>query len=292
MVGLLSLGYARWEARQYTLRRARVAVPDHHPDRPLPDLRILHLSDLHLSSRDGDRVAWVRRLSDLRPDLVVATGDFHGAADAADLVVEALGDLLDLPGLYVRGSNDYFAPTASNPLRYFAGPSSSVPRRPGIDSALLDGRLQSAGWIDLDNLAGSLEVAGWLIDARGTDDPHIKRDDYACVQGPYDPRADLRLSVTHAPYRRVLDAMAEDGTDLIMAGHTHGGQVCLPWYGALVTNCDLPRAQVKGLSQWGGGRGEGSALHVSAGLGTNPFAAIRVACRPEATLLTVTKLGF
>ena len=80
----------------------------------------------------------------------------------------------------------------------------------------------------------------------GTDDPHIYRDDYALVAGNFDPRADLRLGVTHAPYLRVLDAMAADGAELILAGHTHGGQVYLPGFGTLVTNCDLDRARARG----------------------------------------------
>ena len=102
------------------------------------------------------------------------------------------------------------------------------------------------------------------------------------MAGPFAPGPQLRLGVSHAPYRRVLDAMAADGADLILAGHTHGGQVCVPGLGALVTNCDLPRRQAKGLSEW-----HEAALHVSAGLGTNPYTPIRLACRPEATLITV-----
>ena len=98
--------------------------------------------------------------------------------------------------------------------------------------------------------------------------------------------------------------MAADGVDLILAGHTHGGQLCLPGYGALVTNCDLDRRRAKGMSRWWPGAGstgpEGGAapssdappdaawLHVSAGLGTSPYAPVRFACRPEATLLTLT----
>ncbi len=146
----------------------------------------------------------------------------------------------------------------------------------------LDQGLTAAGWVDLNNSTGRLVAAGWEIDARGVDDPHIKRDDYAAVTGPFAPDAMLRLGVTHAPYRRVLDPMAADGADLILAGHTHGGQICVPGFGALVTNCDVPRTQASGLSGW-----HGSALNVSAGLGTNPFTPIRLACRPEATLLTV-----
>ena len=68
-----------------------------------------------------------------------------------------------------------------------------------------------------------------------------------------------------------------------MAGHTHGGQLCLPFYGAIVTNCDLDRsARQRRLPV-----GADTALHVSAGIGTSPFAPLRFFCRPEATLLTL-----
>ena len=130
----------------------------------------------------------------------------------------------------------------------------------------------------------------------GVDDPHLKYDRYGLVEGPFSREAELRVGVTHAPYQRILDAMTRDGAELVVAGHTHGGQLCLPWYGALVTNCDLDRGRAKGLSRWwpGAGRSLGSPpppdaawLEVSAGLGTSPYAPVRFACRPEATLLTL-----
>jgi hypothetical protein len=102
------------------------------------------------------------------------------------------------------------------------------------------------------------------------------------VAGAFAEDADLALAVTHAPYLRVLDPMAADGADLIVAGHTHGGQLRVPGYGALVTNCDLDTQRARGLSSHGD-----SALHVSAGLGTSPYAPFRFACPPEATLLTL-----
>lgn len=278
--GAATLGYALWEARQYTLREVEVALPRVAP-RPGP-LRVLHLSDLHLAPKDHDRIAWVRDLARLPVDLTVVTGDFHGDEDGGRLALDALEPLLDRPGLYVRGSNDYFAPRRANPLKYFAGPSRIRTNPPTIDISVLDDGLGAAGWLDLDNARGSLTAAGWSIDARGVDDPHIHRDEYAAVAGPFAAGVSLRLAVAHAPYRHVLDAMAADAADLILAGHTHGGQICVPVLGALVTNCDLPRAQAKGLSGW-----HGAALHVSAGLGTNPYTPIRLACRPEATLLTV-----
>ena len=57
----------------------------------------------------------------------------------------------------------------------------------------------------------------------------------------------MRLGVAHAPYLRVLDQFARDGYDAVLAGHTHGGQVCLPFVGALTTNCDLDNARAKGV---------------------------------------------
>jgi predicted MPP superfamily phosphohydrolase len=116
----------------------------------------------------------------------------------------------------------------------------------------------------------------------GLDDPHIGRDE---MPSGARQSADLTVGVVHAPYLRALKALADDGAELILAGHTHGGQVCIPGYGALVTNCDLDTRRVKGLSQWPDAAG--AWLHVSAGLGTSPYTPVRLACRPEATILTL-----
>ena len=161
------------------------------------------------------------------------------------------------------------------------------------------------GWRDLSNARTRLTIDGRDLDIRGVDDPHIHRDRYDEVAGPFDPSADLALGVMHAPYSRILTAMTDDGAGLLLAGHTHGGQICLPFYGALVTNCDLPVQQAKGLSRvarpydaeaggdpsFGGVDGRGAQLHVSAGLGTSPYAPVRFACPPEATLLTLTAVA-
>ena len=90
----------------------------------------------------------------------------------------------------------------------------------------------------------------------GVDDPHLGCDRLRGGRpGRLDPTAALTVGVTHAPYQRVLDAMAADGAGLVLAGHTHGGQLCVPGYGALVTNCDLDRGRAKGLSRWWPGAG-------------------------------------
>jgi predicted MPP superfamily phosphohydrolase len=102
-------------------------------------------------------------------------------------------------------------------------------------------------------------------------------------------KVDLALGVTHAPYKRVLDAMAKDSLDLIFAGHTHGGQVRAPWFGgsrSLTTNCDLPNWRSRGLTKLAGE----PYLNVSAGMGFNPFTPIRVFCPPEVSIMTLNSI--
>jgi predicted MPP superfamily phosphohydrolase len=140
---------------------------------------------------------------------------------------------------------------------------------------------KEAGWIDLTHTRASLEIKGVRIGFRGTDDAHIDQDRYADVAGPIDrEEIDLAIGVTHAPYRRVLDAMTVDGHDMIIAGHTHGGQVCVPFYGALVTNCDLDTRRAKGLSRTAP-TVERPWLARLRRRRTSPYAPIRFACPPE-----------
>jgi predicted MPP superfamily phosphohydrolase len=281
--GLACLAWAAaYEVRAFTLRRVEVPVlkPGARP------LRVLHISDLHMTPDQRAKREWVRSLAGLEPDLVVDTGDNLAHQDAVAPVLDALGPLLERPGAFVMGSNDYYEPTFKNPARYLlpvGEPRLSKRRLPADD--LREGLL-AAGWVDLDNARERIKADHREIELVGTDDPHIRLDRYADVAGPADPAADLSMAVTHAPYRRVLDAMTADGFPLILAGHTHGGQLCVPFVGALVTNCDLPRRKARGLSTHEHA-GRRAHLHVSAGLGTSPFAPVRFACRPEATLLTL-----
>ena len=280
--------YALVEARSYTLRRVTVAMLP--PGSPA--LRVLHLSDVHMTPGQRRKQDWLRGLADLEPDLVVNTGDNLAHRTSVPVVLDSLGGLLDVPGVFVFGSNDYFEPTLRNPLKYLLPDDgrrhTDVPELPWRE---LRDALSTAGWADLTNTRASLEVRGLRIAFAGVDDPHLGYDRLEEVAGPADPGADLRLGVAHAPYLRVLDRFAADGYDAILAGHTHGGQVCLPGLGALTTNCDLEPERAKGLHRHPAasqpGDPESSWLHVSAGLGTSPFARIRVACRPEATLLTL-----
>jgi predicted MPP superfamily phosphohydrolase len=252
-------------------------------------IRVLQVSDLHLTPTAHARQEWVAGLAALEPDLVIDTGDNLAHPEAVPYVLSSLGRLLDAPGVYVWGSNDYYAPKFKNPLSYLIRPSQ--PRRrttPELPWQDLGAGFERAGWTDLTHRRTVLEIQGVRIGLRGTDDAHLGRARYEEVAGPVDAdEVDVSLAVTHAPYLALLDAMAADGHDLIVAGHTHGGQVCIPGYGALVTNCDLDTRRVKGLSQHTA-EGHTSWLHVSAGLGTSPYAPVRFGCRPEATLLILT----
>ncbi|QIX28272.1 metallophosphoesterase [Nocardioides sp. JQ2195] len=292
LAGAATLGYAATEARAYTVRRVDLPVlPAGHAP-----LRVLHLSDIHMTPGQTKKQEWVRELSGLQPDLVINTGDNLAHKRAVPVVLDALGPLLEIPGAFVFGSNDYFAPTPRNPLRYLM-PDNGVraTNSPTLPWRTLRDEFRSAGWADLTNTGAAFGVGGTSFGFVGVDDPHLSYDDLPAVAGPARDDVDVRLAVAHAPYLRVLDQFAADGYDAIIAGHTHGGQVCLPFIGALTTNCDLDTARAKGLHRHPADSAPGDQgstwMHVSAGLGTNPYTRIRLACRPEATLLTLTPRG-
>ena len=251
------------------------------------DVTVLQLSDFHFLPGMRAKARWVQRLRAAGPDLVITTGDNMSSPAALDTVLGALEPFLDLPGAFVFGSNDYHAPRFKNPLKYVVDGRSYAEKDPvELPWRSLRDKMTGVGWKNLMHHREVLEIKGSRLAFRGTDDAHLERDDYSLVAGPADADADVNIGVTHAPYARLLYAMTADGMDLILAGHTHGGQVCVPGHGALVTNCDLDTARVKGLSSHTAG-GRTSALHVSAGVGTSPAAPYRFACRPEVTMLTL-----
>lgn len=279
--GAATFAYASLVERNlFTLRRFDVPVlePDAEP------LRILHISDLHMMPDQRRKQAWVAALGGLDPDLVVVTGDNMADAESLPGVLRALDPLLPVPGAFVFGSNDYRGPRWKNPLLYLMPDREYVQGDADLPAEDLRAALTDAGWADLNNARTVLKAGGRSVELVGVDDPHVNRDDYASVAGPISTGADVHLGVTHTPASRVLNAMSSDGFQLLLAGHTHGGQVCVPFYGALTTNCDLPHSMAKGLHRW---PGSDSWLHVSAGLGTHPTAPIRFSCRPEASILTL-----
>jgi uncharacterized protein len=285
--GAATVAYASlYERTRWTLRRFDVPVlaPGSRP------LSVLHLSDLHMTAGQHGKQEWVAGLAALEPDLVVDTGDNLAGFDAVPPTLRALDPLLDRPGVFVTSSNDYFAPKPKNPLKYFKTKHKRVLGKKLPWRDLRDG-MTARGWLNLSNATGTLEIDGRRIAFAGLDDPHLKLDRYERIGGPADPDADLRIALVHSPEPRVLDRFAADGYDLVLCGHTHGGQLRVPGFGALVTNCGIDRSRARWLHRWAEPTPEhpsGTWLHVSAGLGTSPYAPVRFACPPEATLLTLT----
>jgi predicted MPP superfamily phosphohydrolase len=278
--GVATLAYAAGvERRHWTLREATLPVLAKGA-RPL---RILHISDLHMTPRQRSKQRWVARLAELEPDLVVNTGDNLAHSRAVPGVVAALDPLFERPGVFVFGSNDYYGPTPKNPARYLRKKKGHKPFGERLPWRDLRAAMLERGWSDATHARVSLDAGGVTVGAAGVDDPHLRRDRYDLIAGRPAGEPALRLGLTHSPEPRVLDAFAADGYDLVLAGHTHGGQLRMPGYGAIVTNCGIDRSRARGVSRWG----SHMWLHVSAGLGTSPFAPVRFACPPEASLLTL-----
>ena len=292
-VGAVGAGAAIWgvgiERYLFTVREASaVALPP-----GAAPLRILHISDAHMAPWQHRKQDWLASLAELKPDLIVNTGDNLGHENGLDGIRRAFAPFAGIPGVFVHGSNDVAAPSPRNPFRYFLGPSKKNHKPELLDTDAMDRYFtDELGWTDLNNAAARLRIAGTDVDLFGVDDAHRDWDrldalpDAISALGARDAATPV-LGVTHAPYQRVLNGFTDLGADAILGGHTHGGQVCIPGYGALVANCDIPLKQAKGLSTWSHG-GRTVPLNVSAGCGHSIYAPVRFACRPEATLLTLS----
>ena len=271
------------ERNRFTVRRNALAIL---PEGSKP-IRVLHISDLHVAPWQKRKLAWISRLNRLDPDLVINTGDNLGHRDAIRPVLAALEPLLQVPGVFVNGSNDYHAPELRNPLAYLNKPSSPS-HKEVISTNRMTDVFEAKGWLNLNNQSGSLNVSGVRLGFLGLDDPHDELAWYETLDRQQSEVGvqDVVLGVAHAPYLKVVNEFGSHGAELIFAGHTHGGQVCLPFIGALITNCDLPAKNAKGLSKHLVGAKE-VWLIVCAGLGTSIFAPIRLFCKPEVRLLTL-----
>lgn len=274
-VGAATLAYAALiERNLFVVRRHTIPCLPIGAD----PITILHVSDLHLRSIQRRKRAFLAGLARLRPDLIVGTGDLIGDPDPASAraaveVLRAIG----APGIAVLGSNDYYSPKPGNPFRYFRThrgpkpPGAPVPNNPW--EGLVAG-LTGDGWQVMRNEVTTTPD----FEVLGLDDAHIGLADFSVPSAR--TTSGFRLAVAHSPDG--VDALGPLGYDLILCGHTHGGQVCIPGLGALVTNSHLPRRMARGLHRYGG-----TWLHVCGGLGTSMYAPVRFACRPEVCLLTL-----
>jgi predicted MPP superfamily phosphohydrolase len=266
------------ERRWYRLVRYRLDILPSEAER---SITLLHLSDLHVV-RGSNRLR--RFLATLPPvDVTAVTGDIVGEPEAVEEAVDLLRGVRGAVASYfVLGSNDYYAPRPLNPLRYFFGRSRQRRAARRGRAEVLVGLLETDGWTHLRNVRTTASLGGLDVELMGLDDPHIDRQDLRVA-----PRAQpdrFGLGVVHSP--DPLPELAALGWDLVVYGHTHGGQVRMPAIGALVTNSDVPRRLVSGLIRVGG-----AYAHISPGLGTSKYAPFRFLCRPEAALLELTPVA-
>ena len=259
------------ERRRYRLVRHRLDIL---PATAASPLTVLHLSDLHFVRRDRGKAAFLAGLP--AADVTVVTGDFLAEPEAVETTVAAVHAVRGrLASWFVLGSNDYFVPRPLNYLAYFRG--KRKPRRAERGRAAdLVSQLRADGWDDLTNVRRDIDINGVPMELLGLDDAHIAWHDLRVAPRRSPDR--FGFAVMHSPDSAPETAAL--GYDFMVAGHTHGGQVCLPVVGALVTNCSLPARLVSGMIRVGD-----AVVSVSAGLGTSKYAPFRFFCRPEATLL-------
>ncbi len=260
------------ERHRYRLRRYRLDILPTDAERPVS---ILHLSDLHVIRGSNALRRFLARLPDA--DVTAVTGDILGEPEAVEDAVAMLRAVRGRTASYfVLGSNDYYVPRPLNPIRYFLPRSNRRRAARRGRAADLVAQLESDGWTYLSNVRTTSDVDGLPIELMGLDDPHIDRADLRVAPRRRTDR--LGLGVVHSP--DPMPELAALGWDLVVYGHTHGGQVRLPIVGALVTNSYVPRRLVAGLVRLGDGY-----AHVSPGLGTGKYAPFRFLCPPEAALL-------
>ena len=275
-VGALCVAYgALVERRWYRLVRYRVPIlPAEGPD----ELTVLHLSDLHFTRRsDG-----LRRFLEGLPgaDVTVVTGDIVGEPEAVEEAARALRAVRGrLASYFVLGSNDYFVPRPLNYFRYFRKGRTRRRARRGRALEMIE-LLATDGWVHLPNVRTLAALDGLGVELLGLDDPHIGRQDLRVAPRRHPER--FGFAVSHSP--DPAPELAALGYDLMVFGHTHGGQVRMPFVGALVTNSHVPRRMASGLVRLGD-----AYAHISPGLGTSKYAPFRFLCRPEATILELRR---
>ena len=272
--------YAWWESTQAAAARRRLTVRDLPPG--LDGLRVLHVSDTHFPADGASLERFAELVSGLEYDIVFATGDYVETAAGWDSAVEAFA-LLHAPfGVYASlGAHDYLSPvrtlgewTAAARSRMFGG------RRTLVDPAPFVERLEALGVRVLRNEWAQVEIGGEVLRIAGAGDDSVglaRLDRALPADVDSADGAGLTVLLTHSP-----DAVLrlERPPPLVFCGHTHGGQIRAPWYGAPVRHSRLvDRRRTAGVFER-----SGSQVIVSQGFGT-AVVPLRLLCRPEVGLV-------
>lgn len=239
-----------------------------------PPLRILHISDLHLSHPETHKIDFLRRVTDDDFDFVFLTGDVFEDYSGLPFIERILSRPPRLGAFSVLGNHDYYHynmwhKTVGRLWRRYRHPPEYRDINPIVAA------LETAGFYVLRHEAVSIPAA--KVHLVGIDYPSIASAQLLDLVKPA-PENFLKIGLVHVPTN--LTQLANVGIDLAFAGHTHGGQVRIPGYGPLFTSSELPPKEASGVVKRGN-----LTLHVSRGLGADPKTNFRLFCPPCATVI-------
>ncbi len=263
-----------WEPRKVRYRRHDISF--HTLPRQFDGFRILHLTDLHFKARDESKKDALKALTQEPYDLCLITGDFIEDGAAIEACCEALKALKPLCGTFaVLGNHDYYRYSYVDAFR-----NRAITDRPNCTQELIDA-LSAAGINVLRNESVEITKNGARIYLVGVDDEVTCHADVSLAlhSVPKD-EATLLILLSHTPDIVKSSSIAQEY--LLLAGHTHGGQVALPFWGPLVNHSKLKDGFVSGMARLGHG-----VIVVSSGVGVNRLFPFRLRCRPEILMITL-----
>jgi uncharacterized protein len=258
-------------------RLRRVSLPNQKKlNKPIT---ILHLSDIHFVKSIGFKHYFFQKLSMLNPDLIVVTGDVIDTNGGIETAKKYLSGLRARFGTYlVLGNHDYYDYHAKDNLRYYFGGGRKAPNHNDLERFIK--AMEDIGIRVLVNDSLKIDVHGTPVLIAGTDDPVTQRVDFEKTLHDLSPKT-FNLLLMHQ-----LDGvlmLSHKGVDLVLSGHTHGGQIRLPFLGPIYCDTRLPRKYVNGLNDY-----KGMNVFVSHGMGQGRFLRPRLFCRPEAAWFEIT----
>ena len=265
--------WMRLESRRYQINSHAATVA-----KPLPSpLRILHLSDTHFRGEERALGILFETLGRDVYDFIFITGDIFDCP--AGISGAALFQKLNSRhGIYaVFGNHDYFNYGYMDLVLHYT-PGQGKPYAPQ-PTERFEKAVREAGVRLLRNETVEVSLGGTPILIHGLDDPTTGRANVRQAMLNFDP-AKLNILLTHS-----IDVFLDIGdneVDLSFSGHSHGGQVCFPLIGPVLTHTLLGRQYAKGIHLL-----KGATCSISRGLGTSRFYPFRLLCAPEAIVLEI-----
>lgn len=247
---------------------------------PLPEIDILHLSDLHLYKGRGEALPFLRKIARQEYDFIFVTGDLIENNSGIPLAAEALKPFRARYGKFaVLGNHDYYHTRFEDVFRKTGGLPVNPESKLNDIPRLID-EMANIGVEVLRNERRDVPLGDNGVTIAGVDDPYVARDDIRATFDGFSKTGPLFVLV-HSPEKH--PEIAPLNPDMVFSGHTHGGQVCLPFIGPITTRSKAPRRYAKGLL-----RENGTVFYTSRGVGTGRLTRPRFWCPPEATLFRVS----